>query len=368
MMRLFACVATCNPRTSTIWNLHSSTVTWAAPGNTIANRYRVLQFLGRGTFGEVWRAVDTHRNHEVALKLILSRDRAATWYEASILTALRSEHILEVNNADVYVDLPYLDTALAACSLDARADPFGVAPRVAVDWMRRALRGLELCHQRGLLHRDIKPHNIFLTAAGDAKLGDFGVAAFMDAGGTADAHGDMRVRAPELFTGGRASVASDIYSAACTLYALVVGRLPFEGYAHVPDLVAAITQGNYDAVRDRAPHVSMALAEKIKTGMDLNPNRRFQSAAVFDNALALPKRSRQFTPGPPHQGHLRCWAVTGSGRDIDVCVLASARSNRFLVETRYRTSGNRITRHCLESTSRELAKRLRAVFQDLRNA
>ncbi|MGH3556005.1 MAG: serine/threonine-protein kinase [Mycobacterium sp.] len=343
-------------------------MTWAASGDAIANRYRLTQFLGRGTFGEVWRATDTYRNHDVALKLILSRDRAATWHEASVLTALRSEHILEVNNADVYVDLPYLDTALAACSLDSRTEPFGIEPRVAVDWMRRALRGLDLCHRRGLLHRDIKPHNIFLTSGGDAKLGDFGVAAFMDAAGTADAHGDMRIRAPELLAGGRASVASDIYSAACTLYALVVGQLPFAGITQQSDLVAAVTQGNYVAVRDRAPHVSMALAEKIRTGMDLDPSRRFQSAAAFDNALALPKRSRHFTPGPPHQGHLRCWRATGFGRDIDVCVLDSTRPNRILVETRYRPSGTRLKRHCFESTARDLARRLRAVFQELRDA
>lgn len=335
-------------------------------GDMIANRYRLERLLGRGGFGEVWQATDTHRTYKVALKLIRNRNRGATWREATILTALKSEHILEVNNADVFVDVPYLDTALAACSLDERAQPYGVEPGLAVDWMRRALRGLDLCHKRGLLHRDVKPHNIFLTSTGDAKLGDFGIAALMDHAGTADAHGDMQIRAPELFTGDRALVASDVYSAACTLYALVAGRLPFEGITQQADLEAAIVKGTYVPIRDLAPHVSQALANKIKSGMALDPAERFSSAAAFDSALALPRQTRQFTPLPPHDGHLRCWTVTGGASELRVCVLAGTRPRRVSVETRHESSGNRVAKHCFETTAGELARRLRTVFHDLR--
>jgi serine/threonine-protein kinase len=344
------------------------------PGELIANRYRLRRLLGTGSFGEVWEALDTYRSHEkslpphvVALKLIRARDRGATWQEASILTALRSEHILEVNNADVFVDVPYLDTALAECSVEKRSEPFGVEPGKAVDWMRRVLRGLGLCHEHRLLHRDIKPHNIFLTSSGDAKLGDFGVAVLMDRLGTAAPSGDQRIWAPEFFTGGQASVLSDIYAAACTLYALVAGRLPFQGFTMLADLANAVTNGSYVAVRDVAPHVSQALAEKIRKGMSLNPSERFQTAAEFDHALALPARSRRFTPeSTPHPGHLRCGTVSGSGSNSRVCVLPRAAVKRVLVETRYERSGNRVVQHCFESTYAELPRRLRAVFNDLR--
>ena len=127
-------------------------------------RYRLVRLIGQGAFGEVWEAIDTHRSHEptleshtVALKLITTRDRGATWHEASILTALKSDHILEVNNADIFVDVPYIDTVLAATSLDKQAFPVRVEPERATAWKRRALRGLELCHQHRLLHRDVKP-------------------------------------------------------------------------------------------------------------------------------------------------------------------------------------------------------------------
>ncbi|AFU06237.1 serine/threonine-protein kinase [Nocardia brasiliensis] len=336
------------------------------PGDSIANRYLLLKPLGSGGFGQVWKARDSHLNQVVALKLIRNGDPGATWHEASLLTALRSEHILEVNNADVFQGITYLDTALAACSTDQRAQPLGVEPGLAVDWMRRALRGLDLCHKRGLLHRDVKPQNIFLALNGDAKLGDFGVAAHMDEAGTAEAHGDLRVWAPELFTGGRASIRSDVYSAACTLYALVAGGLPFDGIRQQIDLEAAIAQGSYIPVRDRAPHVSSALADKIKRGMALDPAERFPTAASFDSALALPSQSRRFIPKPPHDGHLRCWAVAGPTSALRVCIIAGTGSACVSVETRYEGSGNRVTQHCFGSTEADLPKRLRAVFNNLR--
>ncbi|WP_228836518.1 serine/threonine-protein kinase [Nocardia brasiliensis] len=335
-------------------------------GDLIANRYRLQHTLGHGTYGEVWKATDTHRHYAVALKLILNRNRQATWREAAILTALKSEHILGVNNADVFDDVPYIDTDLAECSLEVPTQPFGTEPGLAVDWMRRALRGLSLCHQRGLLHRDVKPQNIFLTTTGDAKLGDFGVAALMDQAGTADAHGDMRIRAPELFRTGRASIASDVYAAACTLYALVGGELPFAGHSLQADLENAVMHGDYTPIRDKSPHITRTLAERIKTGMALNPADRFSSAAAFDNALALPSQSRRFTPRAPHAEHLRCWTATGSAGALRICVLADTHPTRRVVETRHEASGNRVTQHCFNTTLGDLPKRLRAVFNCLR--
>lgn len=341
-------------------------MTLGAPGFLIATRYELQALIGGGAFGEVWRALDRHRNQVVALKLIRTLDKLATWNEASHLTALRSEHILEVNNADVFVDVPYLDTALANCSLDARAEPLGVEPGLAVDWMRRALRGLQLCHSRGLLHRDIKPQNVFLSLEGEAKLGDFGVAALMDASGTAPPHGDMRIAPPEYFAAGRASVASDVYSAACTLYALVTGHLPYSAITDPADLPPAITRGDYPRVRDQAPHVSQALAEKISKGMASDPCDRYTSAAEFDNALALPKRQRQFVPKQPHAGHSRCWSVVGGAADIQVCVSPGSRAGRHLVAARHVRSGNKISKYCTETTGGQLASRLRRIFNDLR--
>lgn len=336
-----------------------------AGGSVIANRYRLRRPLGQGGFGEVWEAEDLHRNHAVALKLLRDRDRAAAWREASVLTALESPYILKVNNADVVVDVPYLDTALADCSLDKVCKPYGTEPRRAVDWTRRALRGLDLCHRRGLLHRDVKPENIFLIKPDDIRLGDFGIASLMAADGTADPHGDPTIMAPELFTGGRASVASDLYSMAVTLYTLLAGRNPFAHCATKADLEACIVAGKYEDLRDIAPHVSVALASKVRKGMELEPAKRFASAATFDGELVLPSRDRQFEPIKAHAGHLRCWNVTGKGTDTEVCIVAKS-GITFEVETRRVGSGSRVRKHCFKSPQSSVAKDLRKVFNDLR--
>ena len=344
------------------------------PGELFDDRYRLQELIGQGGFGEVWRAVDTYRSnepalesHTVALKLIKTRDRSATWQEASILTALKSDHILEVNNADVYVDVPYIDTDLAATSLDKRAIPLGAESEQAVAWMRRALRGLELCHQHRLLHRDVKPGNIFLTESGSAKLGDFGNVALMDASGRADVGGDHLIWAPEFFRGASASAASDIYAAGVTLYALLAGRMPYTGFTQVTDLAEAVAKGAHQPLRDVAPHVSMALADKVKIAMSVDPTDRYASAADFDNALALQSRARRFIPTAVHTGHLRCWTAVGRGADVHVCAIQGATARQVSIVTAHADSGRRITRLCRDTTQTQAATRLRAVFNELRD-
>ncbi|RZU13978.1 serine/threonine-protein kinase [Kribbella rubisoli] len=348
-------------------NMHATDPTLSgmalgAVGATVADRYRLEKFLGRGGYGEVWRAHDTYRNHTIALKLLLNRDRRQAWYEASLLTALSSPHILAVNNADVAVDVPYLDTALAKCSLDAISQPIGVEPRLAIDWTRRALRGLDLCHRRGLLHRDVKPDNIFLTMEGDARLGDFGIAALMDAAGSAAPDGDPRIWAPEFYQGTRATVASDIYAAAVTLYALLAGRMPFN-QTHQADLDAAIQTGDCPDIRDIAPHVSRALADKVRQGMALLPLERFTLASLFDSKLGgLPSRPRHIEPISAHQGHDRCWHIAGKGAAIYVCLTLLQGSAQANIETRRVNSGTRVTEHCAQIKATDIPIRLRRLF------
>jgi hypothetical protein len=100
--------------------------------------------------------------------------------------------------------------------------------------------------------------------------------------------------------------------------------------------------------------------------MALDPAERFSSAAAFDSGLALSRQSRQFVPRHAHDGHVRCWTVTGAASELRVCVLAGPRPKRVFVQTRHENSGNRVVKHCFETTERDLPRRLRAVFNDLR--
>lgn len=331
-------------------------------GAVFGNRYELRKPIGSGAFGEVWRAWDCHRSHEIALKLFVRGPHRDAWVEASLLTQLASPYILTVNNADIADGIAYLDTSLAETSLDKTSVPRGMEPHLAVEATRRALRGLAVCHARGLLHRDVKPANIFRRDNGDVVLGDFGVASLMDKDGSADVGGDPRIRAPETYRTSRQGVEADVYGAAVSLYVMLTGRWPFD-QALQQDLDAAIRRGDRPRVRSLAPHVSAGLLRVIEKGLNLDPEKRYRSVSDFDSALGrLPSRANRFIPLPEHDGHERCWSVDGKA-DLYVCV---ARGAQPRVEVTHKESGRRIRRLSGPVPKAKLNGFLRSIFNELR--
>lgn len=340
-------------------------------GDLFDGRYELLSRLGSGRDGDVWKAVDKRRGHIVALKILEGTDEEAAWHEATRLTELKSPHILAVHNAGLAVDVPYLDTELAQQSTaKTAAAPLGMSPDRAVWLTRGTLRGLELCHQRGVLHRDVKPANVFLTSTGDAQLGDFGRAALMDAAGTAKAIGDPDVRAPETLKGARHNVVADVYGAGLTLYAMLTGDLPHSIAAAggFPQHKANVLAGMID-IRDAAPHVGIPLAKAVRRATTEKPGERFRTAAEFDAALGALRKSRaDFARVPAHQGHERCWQAVrlADGHVVNVCVVVAAGAGRNLV-VRHRDSFNRLTALCSSAgNERTLLVQLRKAFDALR--
>lgn len=343
-----------------------------APGTLFHDRYELRAELGSGHFGEVWEAFDTHRGHVVALKLLYAGKTSpdAAWQEATRLTELESPYILRVNNAALAIDVPYLDTALAVNgTAAATAAPLGVVSHRAVAWTRHVAQGLALCHQRRLLHRDIKPDNVFLDSQNDAKLGDFGVAALMDANDTAAPHGDPEIRAPEVLRGGRCTAASDIWSLGLTLYGFLTGSLPHRWGDHgdFNSLRSAILGGIPD-IRDEAPHVELALAKVVRRALEAVPSDRYTSAAEMALALARVKRgARDVARVTPHAGAERCWDATPvrAGGPVHVCVEPRG-AGHVAVEVRYVGSNNRFRPLCREVKRSGSAKWLRKVFKVVR--
>lgn len=340
-------------------------------GDLFDGRYELIRDLGSGTAGEVWEAVDKRLGRIIALKILAGTDEDAAWHEGARLTELRSPNILPVYNAGLAVDVPYLDTELAQKGTARTAAlHWGMEPERAVRLTRDVLRGLALCHQRGVLHRDVKPANVFLTATDDARLGDFGQAALMDAGGTAKATGDPDVRPPDVLKGARHDACADVYGAGLTLYAMLVGDLPHSiaaagGFsAHKANVLA----GMHD-IRDAAPHVGRSLAKVVRKATAAKAVDRYATAAEFDAALgALPDATWQFTPRQPHPAHDRCWEAVRlrDGHLVDVCAFGAATGSRE-VAVRHHNSGNRVKELCRPAKNdKVLHKRLRAAFDGLR--
>jgi serine/threonine-protein kinase len=337
-------------------------------GTTFANRYQILAPLGDGASGEVWRAMDTHQQRLVALKTFYPGSSTIHAYgEATILTALEGEHVLRVYNADTYEDIPYIATRIAAMGSSEgfrKANPLGLPPDMVVSWIRQALVGLGACHDRRLLHRDIKPENIFLDSPEFALLGDFGMAHQMDLNGIAPAEGTPTTIAPEMWSTSSGTTASDIYSMGVTAYRLLTGEWPFEGTRD--ELRLAVPLGKYVPLRDRAPHVSRRLGDRVRKAMELDPADRFADwremhAELGRHGVVANVWRRIAT----HAGHDRCWtehqAETRAKRRV--CVVTT-QANLVDIEVRHADgAGRRLPRLSKAGVDvRRLDVALREVF------
>jgi len=204
------------------------------PGAVIGS-YVIEELLGQGTEGSVYVARDSLLGRQVALKTLRVAEVGETRgvEEARMLSTLEHQHIVRVYHARRHHGVWYvIYEYLAGGSLQSLIERSGrLDPELALDLMRQAASGLAFVHAHGILHRDIKPHNLLLSRRGELKLGDFGLA--FDAGASrrpaASLVGTPAYIAPELWRGEPASTSSDVFSLGACLFLLLCGRLPFVG-------------------------------------------------------------------------------------------------------------------------------------------
>ena len=278
-------------------------------------RYRVLELLGVGGMGAVFKAEHLLMERTVALKVInrqlidhpgaVERFRrevkaAAKLTHPNIVTAYDAEQAGDVH----FLVMEYVEGASLARLVDAQGP---LPPARACDYVRQAALGLQHAFERGMVHRDIKPHNLMLTPGGQVKVLDFGLARFAQESRPAGAShcpeaaaapgapaesltqigavlGTPLYMAPEQVRDAHAAdTRADIYSLGCTLYALLAGRPPFpEG----TDLKAAAAVGQaprpLTALRRDVPP---GLANVVARMMEKDPAKRYQTPAEVAAAL-----------------------------------------------------------------------------------
>ncbi|MGW0758914.1 serine/threonine-protein kinase [Streptomyces sp. NPDC002814] len=220
----------------------------------MAGRYRLSESIGRGGMGEVWRAYDETLARQVAVKLLLPQDTdptATSRFRLEAQTAARIDHpnvvgVLDFGEYDnrLFLVMELVEGASLAQAL-ARSGALP-ADRVA-SIAAQAAAGLAAAHRQGIVHRDIKPGNLLLDADGTLKIGDFGIARFLDDPGaaltaTGQIVGTSLYLAPERALGQPAGPASDVYALGCVLYQLLTGRPPFQA-----DTAIAILHQHLDA-------------------------------------------------------------------------------------------------------------------------
>ena len=306
-------------------------------------RYRIVELIGRGGMGDVYKAEHRLMNRSVALKVInqelVRNSQAVERFRREVQAAARLTHsnIVTAHDAEQAGDLHYLvmeyvdGTDLS--DVVKQNGPLDVS--LACDYIRQAAAGLQHAHEQGMVHRDIKPHNLMVTTDGQVKILDFGLAtlardpgfemrdAGMDAasGGrqspdgvpdtgyeirdTSEGPPASRIPHPEsrhLTTAGTmmgtpdfispeqagdarsVDIRSDIYSLGCTLYYLLTGRPPFDE-GSVMDRVKAHAESETTPIQSVRVDVPDELAEVIRRMMAKDPAERFQSPTEVADAL-----------------------------------------------------------------------------------
>jgi serine/threonine protein kinase len=267
----------------------------------LAGRYQVLDKLGEGGMGAVFRARDTKLDRLVAVKILPAgsvHDSAAVarfQREARALARLSHPGIIQAYDNGADGDQHFLVMELVEGHSLAReqAERGRVSATRAADFGHQAALALSHAHQHGLIHRDVKPSNLLLAPDGRVRLLDLGLARFLqdqvgDASLTREGAGmgTPDYAAPEQFRDARkADPRSDIYSLGCTLYHLIAGRVPFPGSSLSEKLQAHETT-EPPPLEELCPDVPGGLALAVQRMMAKRPADRFQNMLDVAEALA----------------------------------------------------------------------------------
>ncbi|MER5255664.1 protein kinase [Streptomyces sp. NPDC002855] len=288
-------------------------------GRLLNGRYELIDRIGAGGMGEVWRARDRSLGREVAVKLFVpaaSADEAELEQllarfrqEARAAASLDSPYIVAVHDHGSDDGTPYLVMALVqGRSLDqVLRESVRVPVADALRWAADVCRALDTAHSAGVVHRDIKPGNVMIAQDGSAKVVDFGIATFMErAAGDARLtqtgqlpFGSVPYLAPERFRQEAGDGRTDLYALGCVLYELLVGRPPFTGtavgvmYNHVNDAPLRPSRARAEVT---APVERLVLALLAKEPADRPADAATALERILAAARSLPPAGEEPAP------------------------------------------------------------------------
>ncbi|MEU4443406.1 protein kinase [Actinosynnema sp. NPDC050801] len=254
-------------------------------------RYEIRDLLGQGGMGVVHRAYDSANDRVVALKRLAASAtdheyRARFQRESRIAAGLRHPNVIPVNDFGEIDGHLFLDMMLVEGTDLRRALGGGeVDPVRALEILAQVAAALDAAHERGLVHRDVKPSNILITAEDHAYLADFGIARETSPEATAltrsgDLIGSWDYMAPERLSGGAVDGRSDQYSLACVLFECLTGRLPHPATDPAAKVAAHLLQPP-PAPSVFSPTVTPGLDAVVLRGLAKDPARRFESASAL---------------------------------------------------------------------------------------
>src|SRR5579864_311776 len=265
-------------------------------GQTLGH-YRIVEKIGAGGMGEVYRAQDEHLDREVAIKFVRSQTnldehgRKLLHKEALALSKLNHSNIATIHDFDSQKGLDFLVMEyVKGDTLSQHTKASELSEKEVTGLGMQIAQALEEAHEHGIIHRDLKPANIAITSKGQVKVLDFGLAKLFDPSrgslraetltqSVDDSHlmGTLPYMAPEQVKGEHIDARTDIYGLGVLLYEMATHQLPFRETS-MPLLFAAILQQAPVAPRALNPKISAEMERIILKCLDKDPTRRFQSA------------------------------------------------------------------------------------------
>ncbi len=294
------------------------------PGSRFAG-YEIVRELGRGGMGVVYLARQRSADRLVALKLIrkdrlehLNPDQRREWLlrfrtEGQAAARVADDRVVTVYEVGAHDGRPFYSMHYVEGRSLAEKIQAGPLPnRLAADLLEQIARAVQAVHEQGVLHRDLKPHNILVDARGRPHVTDFGLAKSLAAGEslthTGDLLGSPQYMSPEQAEdSAKVNEGTDVYGLGATLYALLTGRPPFQG-ATVADTLHQVKYGEPTPPRRLNPAVDRDLNTIVLKCLEKEPGRRFRSAAAMANELQRYLEGRPILSrpvGPP--GRLWRW-------------------------------------------------------------
>lgn len=260
-------------------------------------RYVLRRLVGRGGFGSVYEAEDERVGRAVAIKVMQASDaETLTSFrrEARLLASVDSPHVVRVLDAVLGGERPYLVMELLeGRTVGQQIQSSGtLTTHTALGLVDELLRGLRALHRRAILHLDLKPANVVLTAHG-AKLIDFGISkpGTSIRWDTTMVQGTPPYLAPELLDRCEPDVRTDLYGAALLLYEMLSGKSAYDGTKGVAAVIEDIREGRRTPLRVHCPWLSVTVTSFVRMGMAADPEERFSNAEEMLVALDLVRRS-----------------------------------------------------------------------------
>jgi len=257
-------------------------------------KYELHQLLGEGAMGIVWKAYDTVLRRYVALKLLSASFRKTKDMQERFLREARAAGAIQHANIVTVYDLGESEGQLFIAmelvegrdlsDMIALRDPLALERKL--DIATEVLTGLQFAHQRGVIHRDVKPSNVRVMPDGRVKIMDFGIARLQkaDSTGSGAIVGTPTYMAPEQITNGAITPATDVFSVGCMLYELLCYQRPFEAES-VHGVLYQVLTTEPRPLRTVAPSIPAALERVVAKAMNKVPHERYESAGQMMSTL-----------------------------------------------------------------------------------